>query len=167
MRLLEVVNWRVGATFALLINLLFLEYIVVCEVLISAKSTYSCTGVPLIDGGTIRLPRLIGLSRAMDIILTGYNLWYVNITISRDVPAIEAIEIGLANYMASPGQTALLKSLEIAKILCSHPQQNLRNDRLSVLANYDWPGMLTKELGYGLDTLKQPLPQVTKFTSKL
>jgi enoyl-CoA hydratase len=87
--------------------------------------------------------------------------------VSRDVYANEAFEIGLANYMALPGQTALSKALEVAKLLCSHPQQNLRNDRLSLLANYDWPGMLTKELEYGLDTLKNPLPQVKKFTSKL
>jgi len=103
----------------------------------------------------------------MDIILTGYNILYTNLTVSRDVPANEAVEIGLANYMASPGQTALSKAFEIAKLLCSHPQQNLRNDRLSVLANYDWPGMLTKELGYGLETLKYPLPHVKRFVAKL
>jgi hypothetical protein len=83
------------------------------------------------------------------------------------VPAKEAVEIGLANYIASPGQTALSKALEVAKLLSSHPQRNMCNDRLSVLASYDWPGMMNKELGYGLDTLKHPLEQVKKFASKL
>lgn len=86
---------------------------------------------------------------------------------SRDVPAKECLEIGLANYMASPGETALSKALEIAKLLSSHPQKNLRNDRLSVYTNYDWPAMLTTELKYGLDTLTFELPQVAKFGSKL
>ena len=83
------------------------------------------------------------------------------------MPANEAVDIGLANYMASPGETALSKAFEIAKLLCSHPQRNLRNDRLSVLANYDWPRMLTTELGYGLDTLKHSLPHVKRFVAKL
>jgi len=87
--------------------------------------------------------------------------------ISRDVPAKECLEIGLANYMAPPGETALSKALEIANLLSSHPQRNLRNDRLSVYANYDWPTMLKTELKYGLDTLSFPLDQVAKFSSKL
>jgi len=86
---------------------------------------------------------------------------------SRDVPAKECLEIGLANYMAPPGETALSKALEIAKLLSSHPQRNLRNDRLSVYTNYDWPTMLKTELKYGLDTLSFPLDQVAKFSSKL
>jgi hypothetical protein len=69
--------------------------------------------------------------------------------------------------MAPHGETALTKAMEIAKLLCSHPQRNLRNDRLSVYANYDWPGMLKKELQYGLDTLREELPQVKKFSAKL
>jgi hypothetical protein len=67
------------------------------------------------------------------------------------------LEIGLANYMAPPGETAL----------SSHPQRNLRNDRLSVYTNYDWPTMLKTELKYGLDTLAFPLDEVAKFSSKL
>ena len=83
------------------------------------------------------------------------------------MPANEALEIGLANYMASPGETALSKALDVAKLLCSHPQRNLRNDRLSVLASYDWPEMMSSELGYGMDTLKHPLAEVKKFAAKL
>jgi hypothetical protein len=69
--------------------------------------------------------------------------------------------------VAPEGKTALSKAIEIAKLLCSHPQQNLRNDRLAVYANYDWPTMLKTELKYGLDTLKEGLPEVQKFASKL
>lgn len=86
---------------------------------------------------------------------------------SRDVSAKECLEIGLANYMASPRTTALSKALEIAELLSSHPQRNLRNDRLSVLTNYEWEKMLKTEIHYGMDTLMHTLPQVQKFNSKL
>ena len=76
-------------------------------------------GVPLIDGGTIRLPRLIGHSRAMDLILTG-----------RSVAAQEALQMGLANRVVPPGE-ALAKALELAGELSRFPQNCLRSDRLS------------------------------------
>jgi enoyl-CoA hydratase len=76
-------------------------------------------GVPLIDGGTVRLPRLIGHSRAMDLILTG-----------RAVAADEALQIGLANRVVADGQ-ALPAALELAEQLCRFPQTCLRSDRLS------------------------------------
>jgi len=69
--------------------------------------------------------------------------------------------------MAPPGTTALSKALKVAEQLCSHPQRNLRNDRLSLLSNYDWQEMLKTELQFGLDTLRHPLTQVQKFNSKL
>lgn len=78
-------------------------------------------GVPLIDGGTVRLPRLIGHSRAMDLILTG-----------RPVGAEEALAIGLANRVVPKGQ-ARDKAEELAAELSRLPQQCLRADRLSVL----------------------------------
>jgi enoyl-CoA hydratase len=82
-------------------------------------------GVPLIDGGTVRLPRLIGHSRAMDLILTG-----------RPVGAPEALAIGLANRLAPPGG-ALAAAIELAEQLAGFPQRCLRSDRESAIAQWD------------------------------
>lgn len=76
-------------------------------------------GVPLVDLGTIRLPRLIGHSRALDLILTG-----------RAVSGPEALHIGLANRLAAPGK-ALDAAIELAETLCRFPQSCMRSDRLS------------------------------------
>jgi enoyl-CoA hydratase len=78
-------------------------------------------GVPLIDGGTVRLPRLIGHSRAMDMILTG-----------RGVEAAEAHAMGLANRVVPKGQ-GREKAAELAAELAALPQQCMRSDRLSML----------------------------------
>ncbi|TAM73370.1 crotonase/enoyl-CoA hydratase family protein [Mycobacterium sp.] len=78
-------------------------------------------GVPLIDGGTVRLPRLIGHSRAIDMILTG-----------RAVAADEAQAIGLANRVVPKGQSRQAAE-ELAEQLAALPQQCLRSDRLSAL----------------------------------
>ena len=78
-------------------------------------------GVPLIDGGTVRLPRLIGTSRAMDLVLTG-----------RPVYAAEALAIGLANRVV-PAGTALAAAQELARQLAAFPQTCLRSDRQSLL----------------------------------
>lgn len=90
-------------------------------------------GVPLIDGGTIRLPRLIGHSRAMDLILTG-----------RGVAADEAVQMGLANR-AVPDGTALDAAMELAQQLAQFPQHCLRSDRLS--AYEQWGLSLEDALG--------------------
>lgn len=77
-------------------------------------------GVPLVDGGTIRLPRLIGQSRASDMILTG-----------RGVGAEEALGMGLTNRVVEPGQ-ALESAVALAQDIAAFPQRCLRSDRLSV-----------------------------------
>lgn len=87
-------------------------------------------GVPLIDGGTIRLPRLIGLSRALDLILTG-----------RPVDAGEALSFGLANRVVPDGQ-ALAVAIKMAHDLCALPQTCMRNDRQSA---YEQFGMSLNE----------------------
>ena len=101
-------------------------------------------GVPLIDLGTIRLPRLIGASRAMDMILTG-----------RPVSAKEAYEIGLANRLAPEGG-ALDAALELAAQLSAFPQLCMRNDRLSALAQWslDWETAQSAEIVFGMETLR-------------
>jgi enoyl-CoA hydratase len=84
-------------------------------------------GVPLIDGGTIRLPRLVGQSRAMDMILTG-----------RAVDATEALAIGLANRVVPKGQ-AREAAEKLALDLSALPQQCMRSDRLSALRQWGLP----------------------------
>lgn len=84
-------------------------------------------GVPLIDGGTVRLPRLIGEARAMDLILTG-----------RAVDADEARQIGLATQVVAPG-TALTAALELAHRLAALPQTTMLADRASLLTSHDQP----------------------------
>ena len=100
-------------------------------------------GVPLIDGGTVRLPHLIGTGRAMDLILTG-----------REIDAVEAERIGLVNWVVDPGK-ALDEALSVAWMLVGLPQECLRNDRLSVLANegVDTTRAMRQEFRFGLESL--------------
>lgn len=113
-------------------------------------------GVPLIDGGTIRLPRLIGQSRAMDMILTG-----------RAVEADEALQIGLANRTCAPGK-AQETALELAEQIASFPQLCLRHDRQSVLEQWSLneAGALLNETRLGLQTLAsgETVEGATRFT---
>lgn len=100
-------------------------------------------GVPLIDGGTVRLPRLIGESRAMDLVLTG-----------RAVPADEALSIGLANRVV-PSGTALPSAIALATEVAAFPQTCMRQDRLSVLEQdgLDTDAAIANELRHGMVSL--------------
>ena len=100
-------------------------------------------GVPLVDLGTVRLPRLIGQSRALDLILTG-----------RPVLAPEALAIGLANRVVPPGQ-ALHAARTLALELAAFPQACLRNDRASALAQWslDEDDAMRNEVRLGLATI--------------
>ncbi|MFG2988191.1 crotonase/enoyl-CoA hydratase family protein [Streptomyces sp. NPDC048257] len=97
-------------------------------------------GVPLIDGGTVRLPRLIGESRAMDLILTG-----------RPVDATEAHTIGLVNRVVPTGRSRAAAE-ELAREIAGFPQLCLRHDRLSVLEQHALPEVdaLAGEYRHGL-----------------
>ncbi len=101
-------------------------------------------GVPLIDGCTIRLPRLIGLSRALDMILTG-----------RPVTAEEAFEIGLANRLVEVGQSRP-EAERLAQELAKFPQICLREDRLSAYEQYGLPlrKALANEFQHGLKVVE-------------
>lgn len=101
-------------------------------------------GVPLVDGGTIRLPRLIGHGRAMDLILTG-----------RGVGADEAHRIGLVDRVVAPG-TALPAALELAQQLAALPQLCLRSDRRSAIDQWslDTTSALAHETELGLVTVR-------------
>ena len=100
-------------------------------------------GVPLIDGGTVRLPRLIGQSHALDLILTG-----------RGVSGDEALRMGLANRLVEPGG-ALAAAVTLAKELAALPATCLRSDRMSAYEQWDQslPEALRTEYGHGLATL--------------
>jgi len=101
-------------------------------------------GVPLIDGGTVRLPRLIGHSRALDMILTG-----------REVGAREAFDWGLANRLAPEGQ-ALPEAKALAEQLAKFPQTCLRSDRRSSYDQWglDVPAALVNEARQGMPALQ-------------
>lgn len=126
-----------------------LELALWCDLRVAArKATFGvyCRrfGVPLIDGGTVRLPRLIGAARAMDMILTG-----------RGVGAEEAYQWGLANRLAEPGK-ALSDAKALAREIARHPQTCLRNDRASAMSQWALSerAALEAEFKLGLKTLQ-------------
>ena len=102
-------------------------------------------GVPLIDGGTVRLPRIVGQGRAMDMILTG-----------RPVAADEALRIGLADRVVADG-TALPAAIELAKQIAAFPQTCMNSDRLSAYRQWDFDmeGALAHEAHAGVAPLRE------------
>lgn len=113
-------------------------------------------GVPLIDGGTVRLPRLVGLSRAMDLILTG-----------RAVPAPEALAMGLVNRIVPKGQ-ARAAAESLAREIAALPQTCMRSDRMSTYEQYDlsFDEALRNELKHGLSALAgEAVDGATRFVS--
>jgi len=125
-----------------------MELAIWCDLRVMAESAVMgvfCRrfGVPLVDGGTVRLARLIGQSRAMDLVLTG-----------RAVGAREAVAIGLAHRLAPPGE-ALAHAIALAQDIAAFPQRCLRNDRLSLLEQWalDEDDAMRNEFSRGLDSL--------------
>jgi len=103
-------------------------------------------GVPLIDGGTVRLPQVIGMGRALDMILTG-----------RAVPAAEAYQMGLATQLVPVGQ-ARQEAERLARQIAAVPQVCLRSDRASALegASQEFGEAMANEFRHGLATLTDP-----------
>jgi enoyl-CoA hydratase len=125
-----------------------LELAIWCDLCVAARDAVFgvfCRrwGVPLMDGGTIRLARRIGHSHALDLILTG-----------RGVSGEEALRMGLANRVVEPG-AALSTAIALAKQLAAFPQRCLRSDRLSSYRQWDLsqPDALLEETRMGLEVI--------------
>lgn len=112
-------------------------------------------GVPLIDGGTVRLPRLIGMGHAMDLILTG-----------RKVEAAEALQMGLCNRVVPTGD-ALTAAIALAEQLAGFPQRTMLADRASAYAQWDldMPQALQQEWERGKACIATGLQGATRFAA--
>lgn len=136
-----------------------LELALWCDMRVCEKSAFFgvfCRrwGVPLVDGGTVRLPRLIGQSRAMDLILTG-----------RSVDSAEALAIGLANRVVPDG-TSLEQGILLASQIAAFPQVTMLADRKSALGQWERPRLadaLQFEYECGREALKQAKLGATQF----
>jgi len=139
-----------------------LELAIWCDLRVAARDAVFgvyCRrwGVPLVDGGTIRLSRMLGHSHALDLILTG-----------RGVSGEEAQRMGLANRLVEPGQ-ALDAALELASELARFPQRCLRGDRMSSYRQWDLDleAALVEETRIGLEVIQsgETLEGARRFAS--
>ena len=133
-----------------------LEMALWCDLRVAADdAVFGCFerrwGVPLVDGGTQRLPRIVGLGRAMDMILTG-----------RPVDATEAMSMGLVNRVTEPGE-ALHGAIELAKQIAAFPQTTVRTDRAAVLDGLGLTGGLEYERHHGLEALRVAREGAARF----
>ncbi len=138
-----------------------LELAIWCDLRVAARDAVFgvyCRrwGVPLVDGGTIRLPRLIGQSRAMDMILTG-----------RGVSGDEAVSMGLVNRLVEKGQ-ALDASIALGREIAEFPERCMRSDRLSALTQWgsELGDALREETRLGLEVIRsgETREGATRFT---
>jgi len=128
-----------------------------CDLRVLEEAAYfgvSCRrfGVPLIDGGTVRLPRLIGMGHAMDLILTG-----------RKVEAAEALQMGLANRVVPHGH-GLPAAIALAQQLCKFPQETLRADRMN--AYEQWGKSLPEALHGEWERSKERIPDALEGAAR-
>jgi enoyl-CoA hydratase len=138
-----------------------LELALLCDLRVAARSAVMgvfCRrwGVPLIDGGTVRLPRIIGAGRALDMILTG-----------RAVGADEALSFGLVNRVVDDGD-ALAAAIALADEIAAFPQRCLRADRASAIAQWDLPlaQALQQEGARGFEVVAaEGLPGAARFAA--
>jgi enoyl-CoA hydratase len=137
-----------------------LELALWCDLrLATPASTFGCFerrwGVPLIDGGTQRLPRVVGLGRALDLILTG-----------RPVDAAEAERIGLLTAVTAPG-AHLERALELAEALAAFPQETMLADRRAAVEGLGMPlaDGLALEHRLGLETLPVAARGAARFAA--
>jgi enoyl-CoA hydratase len=137
-----------------------LELALWCDLRVAGDTaTFGCAerrwGVPLIDGGTQRLPRVVGLGRALDLILTG-----------RMVAADEALAMGLVNEVV-PAGTAVACALELAEALAAFPQDTMLSDREAALAAHGLPlaDGLALEARLGRERLRDAAAGAARFAS--
>ncbi|HPG27789.1 MAG TPA: crotonase/enoyl-CoA hydratase family protein [Myxococcota bacterium] len=126
-----------------------LELAIWCDLRIAARDAVFgvyCRrwGVPLVDGGTVRLPRLVGQGRALDLILTG-----------RGVAGDEALAMGLVDRLVEPGG-AFDAALALAREIAAFPQRCLRSDRLSAISQWDgcFDDAMREETRRGIEVIR-------------
>jgi enoyl-CoA hydratase len=138
-----------------------LELALWCDLRVAAEGArFGCLerrwGVPLIDGGTQRLPRVVGLGRALDLILTG-----------RTAAAEEALAIGLVNALVPAGEH-VVRALALAEAIAAHPQATMLSDREAAHAALGLPigDGLALEARLGRDRLAAGLEGARRFTER-